>query len=70
MPREWPPYMSTKMAAEYLGGATSPGVLANDRVTRRWSIPYIKIGRKVLYARADLDAFLDAHRVGTPEPAH
>jgi len=45
-------------AAEILG--VTPGTLAVWRCTGRYSLPFIKVGRKVRYRRADLDAWLDA----------
>ena len=41
-------------------------VLAVDRCLRRDHPPYIKIGRKILYKRADVLAWLDAHVVNAP----
>lgn len=35
-----------------------PGTLAVWRSTGRYKLPFIKIGRKVRYRRADLDAWL------------
>ena len=40
----------------------SPGTLANDRVYKK-GIPYIKLGRKVLYSRADVIRYLESHRI-------
>lgn len=37
--------------------------LAVDRCLRRDHPPYVKVGRKVLYRRADVVAWLEAHRV-------
>ena len=37
----------------------TPGTLAVWRCTGRYNLPFIKIGRKVRYRRADLDAWLD-----------
>jgi hypothetical protein len=49
-------------AAAILG--VSPASLEIDRTARkRWRVPYLKIGRRVLYRRADLLAFLDRCRV-------
>lgn len=41
---------------------TSPGRLANDRCAGI-GVPYVKIGRSVLYRLDDVLAFEDAHRV-------
>ncbi|MFN9213108.1 MAG: DNA-binding protein [Gemmatimonadota bacterium] len=35
--------------------------LAKDRMTDR-GIPFVKLGRRVVYARRDVLAFLEAHR--------
>jgi len=47
-------------AAEYLGVAESS--LEKDRVLGLLGVPYIKIGRTVVYDTADLDAYLAARR--------
>lgn len=39
------------------------GSLAVDRCTRRDHPPYLKTGHKILYRRADVLAWLDAHVV-------
>ena len=39
----------------------SPGTLSVWRSTGRYALPFLKIGRKVRYRRADLDAWLAAH---------
>jgi hypothetical protein len=54
-------------AASYLGIA--PATLAKARVVGRPGIPYHKIGRRVVYDVADLDAYLAKHRHGGPEAA-
>lgn len=36
----------------------SPGTLSVWRSTGRYALPYLKIGRKVRYRRADLEAWL------------
>ena len=38
----------------------TPGTLSVWRSTGRYKLPFIKIGRKVRYRRADLEAWLDA----------
>lgn len=45
-------------AAAYLDVA--PGTLSVWRSTGRYALPFLKIGRKVRYRRADLDAWLAA----------
>ena len=53
--------LDTPNAAAFLGVAASS--LEVDRCRRRWRIPYCKVGRRVLYKRTDLAAFLDRCRV-------
>ena len=53
--------MSRKEAAAYLH--LSVGSLASDVCRPRLKIPFIRMGRVVVYDRADLDAWLTAHRV-------
>jgi excisionase family DNA binding protein len=53
-----PELFSTDQAASYL--AVSPSTLEIWRCTRRYDIPYVKIGRKVRYRRTDLDDWLEA----------
>jgi excisionase family DNA binding protein len=38
----------------------TPGTLAVWRSTGRYKLPFIKVGRKVRYRRADLEAWLEA----------
>ncbi|MDR1922244.1 MAG: hypothetical protein LBS31_10965 [Candidatus Adiutrix sp.] len=38
--------------------------LDRDRVTKTIGFPYVKIGRKVLYGREDMDAFFAARKRG------
>lgn len=56
------PKLNTDEAAEYLGVA--PATLSIWRCTGRYVLPYLKIGRKVLYLRSDLDRFISSHRMG------
>ena len=48
-------------AAEYLG--VQPGTLSVWRSTGRYAVPFLKVGRKVLYSKRDLDAWLASRRV-------
>jgi hypothetical protein len=50
----------TSGAARYLGMST--WWVIKDRRTHR-KVPYTRIGRKYIYLKADLDAFLQAGRV-------
>lgn len=44
-------------AARFL--TVSPGTLSVWRSTGRYSIPFVKVGRRVRYRRTDLEAWLD-----------
>lgn len=52
--------MRPKEAADYVGSTV--GSLATYRYLDKGPT-YIKAGRKILYRRADLDAWLEAHTV-------
>jgi excisionase family DNA binding protein len=54
--------VSRKEAAAYLGA--SEHTLAVWASTKRYPLPYVKIGRLVRYRRADLDAFIARNVVG------
>jgi hypothetical protein len=54
-------------AAAYLG--VSPNTLNKWRVVGRPHIPFIKVGRRVVYDSRDLDAYLTMHRVTGREGA-
>ncbi|MGH8579397.1 MAG: helix-turn-helix domain-containing protein [Gammaproteobacteria bacterium] len=41
-----------------------PGTLAVWRATKRYPIPYLKIGRNVRYRKSDLDRFLASRTFG------
>jgi hypothetical protein len=56
-----PEVMSTDQLALVLG--MTPQALAQDRY-RCGSIPYVKIGRRVRYLRADVTRYLVTHRNG------
>ena len=56
-----PEMMSRARAAEYLGCAKA--TLDYWASTGNQKIPYFKIGRKVVYSRADLDRWLEQKRV-------
>jgi len=51
--------LSTHQASIYIG--VSPGTLEVWRCTKRYQIPFIKVGRLVRYRKSELDNFLD-HR--------
>ena len=50
-------------AGEYLGVA--PETLNVWRATRRYKIPYVKVGRSVRYRLTDLEAFVQQRLVAT-----
>ena len=57
--RRW---LSTREAAQYLGLA--PSTLANDRCARLLNLPFSRIGRRVVYDKQQLDAYLLARMEG------
>ena len=50
--------LDEKQAAEFL--TVKPETLSVWRSTGRYKIPFVKIGRRVRYRRADLDAWLES----------
>ncbi len=61
--------VDTESAAEVLG--LEPSTLTTWRCTKRYDLPYYKIGSKVYYDLADLEAFVESRKVGgsgTPWP--
>ena len=54
--------LTQEQAAEILG--VTPGTLSVWRCTKRYNIPYIKVGRLVRYRKSVLDAFLDLRTHG------
>ncbi|WP_054762272.1 helix-turn-helix domain-containing protein [Methylomonas koyamae] len=48
-------------AAEYIG--VTPRTLEVWRCTKRYQIPFIKVGRLVKYRKSALDAFLESRTV-------
>jgi excisionase family DNA binding protein len=57
-----PSLLTREAAAEYLG--IQAQTLAAWASAKRYSLPYIKIGRCVRYRKRDLDRFLAARTVG------
>ena len=53
-------YLNTEEAARIVG--KSPGTLANDRAARR-GLPYIKLGKKVLYCIEDIRRYMENHTI-------
>ncbi len=58
--------MDSAQASQYIGLARQ--TLARMRCTSS-DIPFVKAGKKVLYDKADLDAYLDARRCGSTSDA-
>jgi hypothetical protein len=54
--------VSPEVAAQFLG--VTIGTLAVWRCTRRYGIPYCKIGKSVKYRLRDLEAFAQSRTVG------
>ncbi|PTQ76741.1 excisionase family DNA binding protein [Nitrosomonas oligotropha] len=54
--------LTQEQAAEILG--ITPGTLSVWRCTKRYTIPYIKVGRLVRYRKSALDAFLELRTHG------
>ncbi|HZR31199.1 MAG TPA: helix-turn-helix domain-containing protein [Terriglobales bacterium] len=57
-----PQLLDPLAAAEFLG-LDSAGTLAVWRCTKRYDLPYIKVGHKIMYDVADLLAFLESRKV-------
>ena len=58
-----PQLLNRKQAARYLG--LSPHTLAIWACNKRYSLPFVRIGRLVKYRRADLDEFIARGTVGS-----
>lgn len=58
--------LNRKQAAEFLG--ISVGTLEVWAATKRYNLPYIKVGRLAKYRLSDLEQFIESRRVnGQPE---
>jgi excisionase family DNA binding protein len=53
--------LSTNQASIYIG--VTPGTLKVWRCTKRYQIPFIKVGRLVRYRKSELDSFLDRRTI-------
>jgi len=60
--REFPARLTANEAAEYL--RVSPLTLQDWR-HKRIGPPYFKVGKRVVYQRSDLDAFMQSTKVQT-----
>lgn len=63
MSLEYPPLLTRKQAAQYLG--LKVDTLHNWASTGRYNLPFIKVGRLCKYRKTDLDAFLEQRTVGS-----
>jgi hypothetical protein len=59
------PIFNNHQAAEHIG--VTPRTLEVWRCTKRYQIPYIKVGRLVKYRKSALDAFLAQRTIGAAE---
>jgi predicted site-specific integrase-resolvase len=57
------PVLNRKQAAEFLGVAEQ--TLAVWASTRRYRLPFIRVGRRAMYRIADLEKFLTERTVDT-----
>ena len=60
-----PNNVTPAFAAEYLG--VNVRTLSNWRSTKRYHLPYIKIGQVIRYRMVDLDDFLAKRTIGGEE---
>lgn len=51
--------LTPKQAAEFLG--VTIGTLAVWRCTGRYPLPFVKIGRRVMYKLTDIDTYINSH---------
>ena len=61
-----PELYDTGDAAQYLG--LKDHTLEVWRSSGRYDLPFIRVGRRVKYRRADLDRFLESRTVGAAAP--
>lgn len=54
--------LSRKQAAEHLN--IEPQTLASWACNGRYGLPFVKIGRRVMYRLADLEAFIARNTIG------
>lgn len=53
--------LDSDQAANYIG--VTPGTLEVWRCTKRYHIPFIKVGRLVRYRKSELDNFLEQRTI-------
>ncbi len=56
-----PKRLETAAAAEYL--QLAPSTLVTWRCTRRYPLPFMKLGSRVFYDIEDLDKFIESRKV-------
>ena len=61
-----PELLDTEPAANYLG--IKGHTLEVWRCCGRYGLPFVRVGRRVKYRRADLDRFLESRTVGGASP--
>lgn len=59
--------LNPKQAAAFI--TMEPQTLAIWRCTKRYDLPYIRVGRLIRYRRADLEKFLASRTVEAKAPA-
>jgi hypothetical protein len=60
--KEEPPILLTQaQAAKIINCA--PRTLEQDRIRRRWKIPYVKIGAMIRYRQSDLEKYINKSTV-------
>lgn len=60
--------LSPEDAGAVLG--VSPKTLATWRSTRRYPLPYVKVGRVIRYKRSDVSAFVESRTVEVGSASH
>lgn len=58
--------LTRRQAADYLG--VTPRTLAVWACSKRYQLPYVKVGRLVKYRQEDLDAFIEQRTIHPSEP--
>lgn len=53
--------MKTEQAAKMM--SVSSSFLEKDRVNRRYGIPFVKIGRSVMYVKKDIEEYIQRNYV-------
>lgn len=64
--RNEPLLIKTEQAAKMLN--VSASFLEKDRVHRRYGIPFVKIGRSVMYVKKDIEQYIRRNYACEPVP--